>query len=122
MWNAQGDPIKGEISSSDAHSGIVATLYKSGSASAYTLAANERITITDVLFVSTGGGAYSLSFRPITGGSLAGTRIIAGATDAYGGIVHHFETPISGPAGVPPMLVADAGTVNLIITGYITKT
>jgi hypothetical protein len=118
--SAFGDPIHGEVVSADASgAGVACTLYDQGvTATARTLAASERVTVTDVLFISTAGGAFSFIFGTTDG---AGKRIVKGLLDAKSGVLHHFETPITGPAGVVPLLIAAAGQVDLVMTGYITK-
>jgi hypothetical protein len=117
--SAFGDPVHGEVISADASgAGVAVTLYPGGSLTARTLASNEFLTITDVIFISTAGGVYDLIFGTSAG---AGKHIVKGDADALGGLAHHFETPIAGPVGVTPLLIAAAGQVDLVITGYINR-
>ena len=111
----QGDPIHGEVSSADASGGVAFTLYPAGSVTARTLASNEFVVITDIIFIATVGGAYAL----VAAADSAGRRIAKGIADAKGGLAHHFETPRTCPVGVTPKLIAAAGQVDCIITGYI---
>lgn len=113
----RGDPVHGEVDSADASSGETVLLYNDGSSTARTLASNERLTITDIMFVSTAGGAYSLYW----GTDAAGLRITGGNAEALGGLAHPYETPTTGPAGTAPILTAAAGQVDLNITGHITQ-
>jgi hypothetical protein len=113
-----------EIVSTDAHAGVAVTIYKSGSLTAYILAANETITISDIVFVSTAGGTYDLIFG--TAASYAegvgGTRIAKGNASALGGLTHHFSVGVAGPAGYLPYLYAAAGQVDLVLQGFINET
>ena len=116
-WSAQGDPVKLEIS--DANAGgtiLMATIYPQGSLTARTLAATEILYITDLIFSSTAGGAYNFIFGTTDG---AGKRIAKGNADAKGGLAHHWETPVAGPAGVVPGLIAAAGQVDVVMTGFV---
>jgi hypothetical protein len=114
-----GDPVHGEVISANASgAGVAVILYTSGTATVRTLAANEYLTITDVILISTAGGVYDLIFGTAAG---AGKHIVKGIADAKGGLAHHFETPQTGPIGVNALLIADAGQVDLCVTGYITK-
>ena len=114
-----GNPFKGEVVDANAGgAGAVVTLYMQGEATAHTLAADERLNVTDVLFVSTTGGVYDLFFGTSTG---AGKHVVKGNAAALGGIAHHFETPISGPLATNLWLTAAAGQIDLVVSGYITR-
>jgi hypothetical protein len=118
-----GNPFKAEVVSADASSGVAATIYLAGSTSAYTPKSTERLSITDIAFVSTAGGTYNLVAAPQAGPIVdgAGLRLVKGNADALGGIVKLFETPLTLPAGYIPALIAVAGQVDLIISGFITS-
>jgi hypothetical protein len=117
--SAFGDPFHGEVISADASgAGVAVALYPAGTTTARTLLSTEFVTITDVILISTAGGVYDLIFGTSAG---AGKHIAKGNASALGGLAHHFETPIAGPAGVVPLLIAAAGQVDLIVTGYINK-
>jgi hypothetical protein len=117
MWSAQGDPVKGEVVDANAGGAGAAVLwYQSGTAR--TLAADERLNVTDILFLSTAGGVFSLFFGTADG---AGKRVAKGIVDAKGGLVHHFETSVSGPLGTNLWLTAAAGQIDCVISAYITK-
>jgi hypothetical protein len=118
-----GDPVRGEVSSDDAHLGVAVTFYPSSSTTARVLAANEFFTITDYTFVA---NALSGAFSLVMPTDAAGKRIFKGTYQGTaGGVVvdHHFETPIACPMGVTPVLFAAQamGQVDLIISGYITQ-
>lgn len=111
-----GDPIHLEVISTDASgAGVAATLYKAGSVTAFTLAANQIISITDIIFVSTAGGVYDIVMAAVT----AGMHVAKGNAAALGGLAHHFETPFDGRPGIVPKLIAAAGQVDLVMQGYV---
>jgi hypothetical protein len=116
-----GDPVKGEVSSSDAHAGVAVTLYKAGSTTAYTLSATEYLNVTDILFCAANTGQFAV----VTITDAAGKRIVKGTfgTASYGPYLHHFETPLVCPLGITPVLIADQsmGQVDLILSGFITE-
>jgi hypothetical protein len=114
-----GNPFKGEVDNANAGgAGAAVTLYLQGAATAYTMASDERLNVTDVVFISAAGGAFSLNFAAT---DVAGTKVCAGTVDAKGGVAHHFETPISGPLGTGLTLLAAAGQIDLVVAGYLTK-
>lgn len=126
---AQGDPVKGEVVSTDTSGGVVVTLYDAGLATARTQTVNEFLTITDLILISSGGGVYTLVFYPLSTGVIptgawpaqAGLLIAKGNADVLGGLAHHFETPVIGPRGYGAALIATAGQVDLVLTGNLTK-
>ena len=113
----RGDPVHGEVDSADASGGVTVLLYPAGSSTARTLASNERLTITDVNFVSTAGGLYSLYW----GADTPGLKVVSGNAEVLGGLVHEYGTPLTGPKGVAPILAAASGQVDLTISGFITE-
>jgi hypothetical protein len=119
----RGDPIKCEVVSTDASgAGVKATIYKAGSATAYTPTAKEFISITDIIFISTAGGVYNILAGTSTAATdTAGLRIAKGNADVLGGLAHHFETPVVLPVGYVPWLIAAAGQVDLVLTGYVNE-
>ena len=122
-YTAQGDPVKGEVVSTDAHAGVAVTFYPGSSLTARVPLATEYVLITDVIFISTAGGTYNLVFYPI-GGAIAdgaGLRIVKGNAEVLGGVAHHFETPIEGPRGYGVALIAAVGQVDLVVAGNICK-
>lgn len=124
-FTAQGDEIKGEVVSADASAGVALTLYDRGANAGVTRTQLpiEFLTITDILLISTDGGAYNLVFFPLGGAIVdgAGLRISLGVADVHGGLAHTFETPITGPKGYGAALIAAAGNVDLVITGNLSK-
>jgi hypothetical protein len=124
MSVTHGDPIHGEVSSADAHAGVKFTLYKAGSKDAYTPLSTEYVTITDIVLVATAGGAYEIVGALSTASSAvdaAGLRVVKGTADALGGLVLRFDTPRTLPVDYVPFLIATAGQVDCIITGYISQ-
>ena len=113
----RGEPVHGEVVSADASGGVAVILYSDGGVTVRTLASTEFLTVTDVVGISTAGGAYAL----VADTDAAGRRIVKGNADALGGIAHSFNTPRTCPKGVTPKFIADAGQVDVVITGFITK-
>jgi hypothetical protein len=111
-------PVHGEVSSANASAGVAVTLYAAGTTTPVrVLAANEHLNITDVLVTSPANLGFSLEFA---GADTAGARIIKSGA-AVPGVAMHFNTPIMGPAGVAPTLIAAmAGQIDLVLSGFIT--
>jgi hypothetical protein len=119
MPTIHGDEVHMEVSSANAGgTAIPFVLYNMASTTARTLLATEFVTVTDIIFISTAGGAYTLTAGASDG---AGKRIAKGNAAALGGLAHHFETPFCCPAGVLPYLIAAAGQVDCVLTGYISQ-
>ena len=114
----RGDPIHGEISSADCSSTpATATIYAAGNPTAITLGSDQWIEITDIQFSSTVGGAYVM----YAGTNIAGQRIIKGNAAATGGLTIRYSTPIVCKRGEVPAMVAAAGQVDVIFTGYLVE-
>ena len=113
-----GEPIHMEVNSSNASAGVAFKLYNSSSLTERTLLATEYIGVTDIIFVSTVGGAYNIL---AAAADTAGARIARGSAAAQGGLAHHFETPYVCPVGVTPTLIADAGQVTCVLQGFVTE-
>ena len=111
----KGSPFKGEVVSADASAGVAFTLYPDGNTTAFTLGSTQFLTITDIIFVSTVGGVYSIAADT----QAAGKYIAKGNADALGGLAHSFSTPLTCPKGVTPKLFAAAGQVDCVISGYV---
>lgn len=129
-FTASGDPIHGEISSSDASAGVAFTLYDGGaptkgnSIAARALSATEGVVLTDIILIATAGGTFTMVFYPLSTGVIAdtpGLRIAKGDFAATSGFAHHFETPRIGPPGYGVGLVASIGQVDGVITGGVTQ-
>lgn len=114
-----GDPVKGEVVTTDASLGISFLLYKAGTTTAHTLQANEFFHITDILMSTALAGTYAICFPT----DAAGQRVCKGYANvlAKGELTHHFATPICGVAGVGPVFFAAVGAAACIISGYITE-
>lgn len=115
-----GDPIHGEVVSANASSAFkIATLYKAGSASAFTLSSAQFISITSVFFNSEAGGNFSFHAGAT---DAEGIRIIRGKVAATTSVGHHFgDTPFVCPVGVTPYLTADSGQVDITFTGTVSE-
>jgi len=131
MPHIHGDEVHGELTSTDAHVGAGVAFYNEGAPNPTTNPiaarvplATEQVTVTDIIFVSTAGGAYTLVFYPLSTGVVtdtAGLRIAKGNAQALGGLAHHFETPRCGPPGYGVALIASIGQVDLVVTGFISQ-
>jgi hypothetical protein len=117
MAARRGDPIHLEVDSADSSAGTAFTIYKAGSTAAYTLTATEYIDVSDIIFISTAGGTFSI----VANSDAGGKRIAKGSVDAKGGLAHHFETPYTCPIGVTPKLFAAAGQVTCVLQGFVTE-
>ena len=119
--NVPDTAVKGEIINANAsgNTALPATLYPAGSSSPVALGGSQYLYITDVTFVSTAGGVYNMVFGNADG---AGLRIVKGNASPLGGVSVHFNTPLKGPAGAVPNMIAAAGQVDVIFSGYISNT
>ena len=113
----QGDAFHGEVDSLNAVGGVAFTLYEAGNTVAFTLEADDFLTITDVVFISTAGGTYSVAMPT----QAAGKYVVKGNAEALGGLAHQFGTPIACPKGVTPKLFAAIGQVDCVISGFRTR-
>lgn len=112
-----GDPIKGEIHSADASSGVQITIYKRGLPTAYTLKAHECIVIHEIELVTATGGDSSVflstSSTPATGG-----YIVRGTYAANGGVAEQNMDRMGTPGQVP-WVIAPSGAVDVVFSGTI---
>jgi hypothetical protein len=128
-WTSIGDPVHGEVISTDASSGLAAILYPAGAqviagvVQTRVQTATEFAVVTDIELLMPAGGNYEILFYPIGGAiaSTAGTRIVKGKASVTGGVAHHFDTPRTGPKGYGVAVIADAGALDVVITGGITE-
>ena len=112
----RGDPIHMEAVRASGAANTTFLLYKAGSATAFTLASTQYISITDIIFISTSGGTYAI----VADTDAAGRRVAKGNADALGGLAHHFEEPYVCPVGVTPVLIAADGIVACTMQGFLT--
>jgi phage baseplate assembly protein gpV len=119
-----GIPFHGEFSSADASALNEANsrvlLYRGGSVAAYTLAATERVVITDFDVVC---GASGLTVTLYDGDNTtvaAGETINKGTFAANGGISSHLTTPHFCQLGTwPKVKTSGAGQIDVTIRGVI---
>jgi hypothetical protein len=111
-----GEVIHGEVSSDDASAGVAFSLYTPDQV-ARTLASTETLIVTDLIVVSAPGGAIKV----VNDADSAGRRILIGTVSASGGIAHSFDTGWQCKKGVVPKLIAPAGQVDAILSGYILR-
>jgi hypothetical protein len=118
-YEYRGDPVHMEISSANAGGTILnVAIYDAATNTARTLQADEFVSVTDLIYVTTAGGAFTILFGTTDG---AGKRIAKGTLDAKSGLAHHFDTARTGPVGVLPGIIAAAGQIDLMLEGYISK-
>jgi hypothetical protein len=121
MSCGQGDEVHGEVHTDDASGGVVALLYRAGSLTARTLAADEFLTITDIQVVSAPGGDI-MAFLGADGTPGAGEYVLRGTVAATGGIAKSFiVTPRTGAAGHNLYIKGPAGDMDVTFTGRITR-
>jgi hypothetical protein len=109
-----GEPIHGELSSSDASGGVDFTLFNSGGDSTRTLKSNERVVITDI-----NGDIGSGAGGVVRSGS-GGTGKTAAHLPADSIVDQSFLTPFYCGLGETPSYNADgAGQVDIVLQGVI---
>ena len=120
--SAYGDPIHGELIDKNINGGTYPViLYDSATATVRTLLATEFLTITDLSLAyapGQGGGVFDF----VMDTAVAGRHIFTGKAWQKFVVFRHFDTPITCPRGITPSIImAAGGSVELILTGYITK-
>lgn len=114
-----GEPIHGILHSTDASSGVAIPIFKEGSVTAYTLAANEYIEIRSIELITVAGGdCYVLIGGDATLGT--GETVTRGTFAANGGIVRD-KIRHAGSFGQSAYVVAPAGVVDVRFNGVIRK-
>ncbi len=131
----QGRPFVGVFSSADA-SGLSEansrfTLYNAAQTpAAITLAANERVVITDIDLVYSGATAREVTLYDGADTTVdAGEQIFKGTFQQYGGISSHLQVPhygsynnsTSSPKGYPKVKTGGAGQIDVTIRGVIVR-
>ena len=117
MENISGQKtlVRGEVSTSNASSGVAFALYPARSTTSQALASTETLVITDYKVVSSAGGNAALTVNADS----AGQRLSKGTYAANGGEAIRLETPFFCPIGTTPKLFAASGQVDAFISGYI---
>ncbi len=116
-----GEEISFELNSADASAGLAVPIYDPGSIAARVLRTHETLVITDVLFAAAAGGDIRFFFnrngdQTLTAGMTIG-RITAAAN---GGLQFNFDgTHRYGPQGIGLAIIAPAGVVDILGTGYV---
>jgi hypothetical protein len=115
----EGERIHLELHSTDAHAGVVVTMYNSGSQTVRTLAAGEYIEVHSFIMVSAAGGDteifFSTSATPPAGGT-----IYRGTLAASGGIALS-QFPAVGDAGMSVWAISPAGAFDAVGEGCIRR-
>ena len=124
----QGRPFTGVFSSSDASAlsegNSRFTLYKVGGTSGITLAANERVVITDVSIDFSGATARTITIYDGADTTADPGELIATANLAqYGRHVQQLSVPHYGSAAqsYPKVKTSGAGQVDVVIRGVIQR-
>lgn len=120
MGEITGTPVRGEVDSADASSGVAFTLYEEGSLTSRTLGDDEYLEIYHVAFVTAAGGDVYVHVGPdVTIGS--GETVLRGEFAANGGMTSNLNPPFAGQAGHLAYLTAPAGNVDGQIRGTIRR-
>ncbi len=113
-----GDPVHGILSSADASSGVAVVIFKDGSNTAHTLAANEILVITDYeIIAAVSGDTHLFLGADATPGT--GETIARGTVGTNGRLAGSRYPGVSAGPGLTPWLVAAAGQADVSFTGYI---
>lgn len=112
-----GEPIHGELHSSDASAGVAITIYNQGSKTARTLASNEYIEIESLEVVSVAGGDVTV-FGSTDGTIDAGETIVRGTVAANSGIAMS-KMRYTAKNGDSIFVKAPAGVVDAVFSGSI---
>jgi len=117
----RGEPFHGErIVDGDASTLTALLLYKAGSTTAFTLASNERLSITRVTIMNETGGDTAL----LADSAAAGKYIFEGSLFAQGGIDKDYsDFPYVCTKGVTPKFKgATTNKSTCIVEGFVTRT
>lgn len=119
--SSHADEVHGEIHSTDASGGVEIPIYEAGKVSARTLQADETLVITDIQVISVVGGDIYVFLDEDDDNALdTGETVVRGTVAANGGVVMNFgATPRFGAPGAKPHVIAPAGVVDVVFTGYI---
>lgn len=116
---SSGEPVHGELHSTDASATVQIPIYKQGSTTAYTLLADEYICIHSFEEVSAAGGDMYIFIQP-TNTPVAGSYVVRGTVAASGGIAMS-KLPFEGVNSGLPWCTAPAGVVDVVFTGSVHK-
>ena len=118
-----GDEVHGEVHSTDASSGVEIPIYEAGKVVARTLASTECLVITDFQIVSVPGGDCAIFLDESDNNGLnAGEVVVRGTVAANGGLAGGWRgTHRTGARGAKPHVIAPAGVVDVVFTGYIKR-
>ena len=113
-----GAEIHGEIIESNVGAGVEFTLYPNGSLTALTLAANQRVYITDLYITSD----LANNVKVTANTDDAGERVVYERLSANGGAAVNFDHPYLCPAGVVPKVWnVGPAVVTAIMQGTIVE-
>jgi hypothetical protein len=119
MGYYEGEPIKGELHSTDASTATVIPIFKQGSIVAYTLAANEYLEIHSIEVITAPGGDVDVFLSNSTS-PVAGEVITRGTLAANSGILKSHML-VTGQPGALPYVVAPAGVVDVNFHGTLRR-
>lgn len=118
--NELGEPCALVLHSTDASAGVAVPIFKDGSVTAYTLAANEYLEITDVIEVVAVSGDTLVHFGTVADTTPDDAKTIARGTVANnGGVARGSHFKAVGLRGEGVFAVAAAGAVDVHLRGYI---
>ena len=122
---SRGEEVIGLFNSADAQTAAAIALYQNPPPKALpvarTLAADERLVITDVMMYLNGTAFDAALFWDAdSGADVDAGETIARLKSADGGLAIAFNTPHYGPVGSTPKVKAGgAGAVDVVIHGFI---
>lgn len=129
-----GEPIRGILHSTNASAGVAVVLFSSGSNTARTLGSDEFLNIESIHIASAIGGDHHL-YRAAAANGDGGTGVtvvratlpdaisVSGSpvTPAGGLMFRTFKEGNTSIRGHSLWFKAPAGTVDVVVTGWITK-
>lgn len=110
----RGEEVHGEVSSTNASSGVPVP-FVSPIGDTRVIAAGEQVLITDVNLISVAGGTISLAAQ----GAAFTLTMFGGVVPANTVVSRHWNTPFLLPAGGTLTLTATSGRVDVQVEGAV---
>jgi hypothetical protein len=118
----KGEPVQGQVRSSDASGGVEITLYDDAGSSR-ALASDERLAIDSFTLSSDPGGDCRLFCDTDDDNAVdAGEEFFRATVVADGTVSVNMPNAFLGAAGAKPHVIAPSGNVDVSLRGRITKT
>jgi hypothetical protein len=117
---AQGEPVHGELHSTDAHAGVQIPIYNEGSTTARTLGGDEYLEIHEISVFSAPGGDTIVAFAATNpGASPAAGAVVVRGTLAATGSIQLAHVHCVGLLAALPWLTTPAGAADCIFKGTV---